>query len=165
MTNNCVSYTCDIENQILSNLDGWRIEELVENDENVENENGVNPFITSEEFQHKANKVITRAECKLFYEETLDNAFIYTNRLNIDDLSSVEARVFIRAVCKWTASNLWNKYNVRVNNEDLEDTYVQSYGGLLYSSAMKSLKGFINQRIRNLSSFSNDDTDDDLWIM
>lgn len=163
MTFKCVSYDADIENQILSNLDGWRIES---DDNTTEETNGVNPFLTSEEFQHKANKVITRNECKLFFEETLDNAFMHTNRLNIDDLSEIETRTFLRAVCKWTASNLWNKYNVRVNNEDLEDTYVQSYGGLLYSSAMKTLQPFINQRIGNMSSIANSrDDDKDIWIM
>jgi hypothetical protein len=123
--------------------------------------------MTTDEFNHKANKVITRTECQLFYEETLDNAYMHTNRLNIDDLTSVEANIFIRAVCKWTASNLWNKYNIRVNNEDLEDTYVQSYGGLLYSSAMKALQPFINQRISNLinTTKNNNDDDKDIWIV
>lgn len=163
----CISYNTEIENQILSNLDGWIIESEDEKNTNSETTEGVNPFLTDEEFQHKANKVITRSQCRLFFEETLDNAFLYTNRLNIDDLSEVESRVFMRAVCKWTASNLWNKYNIRVNNEDLEDTYVQSYGGLLYASAMKALQPFINQRISNMSSFtkSKDNDDNDIWIV
>lgn len=171
MTNNCVSYNSNIQNQILSNLDGWIIETIPEStdestDESTEN-NDVNPFMTADEFQKKANKVITSTECQLFYEETLDNAFLYTNRLNIDDLSEMEARIFIRAVCKWTASNLWNKYNIRVNNEDLEDTYVQSYGGLLYSSAMKALQPFINQRVSSMIGLSskNNDDDSDIWLM
>ena len=106
-------------------------------------------------------------ECKMFYEEALDQAYMHTNRLNIDDLTSVEARVFIRGVCKWAASNLWNKYNIRVNNEDMEDTYIQSYGGLLYKSALKILNQFINQRITGISSFGDDsDSDDDnIWIV
>ena len=167
MTNNCVSYNSNIQNQILSNLDGWIIETIPEtNSESTEN-NDVNPFMTADEFNQKANKVITSTECQLFYEETLDNAFLYTNRLNIDDLSEMEARIFIRAVCKWTASNLWNKYNIRVNNEDLEDTYVQSYGGLLYSSAMKALQPFINQRVSSMIGLSskNNDDDSDIWLM
>ena len=163
MIGNCVTYSTDIANLILANLDGWVLEQepVPETDpveaevetENVETQTqtetgtgtesedtGVNPFMTSEELQHKANKVITNAECQLFYEEALDLAYVHTNRLNIDDLSSVESRMFIRAVCKWAASNLWNKYNIRVNNEDMEDTYIQSYGGLLYKSALKNLQ-------------------------
>ena len=167
MTNNCVSYNSNIQNQILSNLDGWIIETIPETDSESTENNDVNPFMTADEFQKKANKVITSTECQLFYEETLDNAFLYTNRLNIDDLSEMEARIFIRAVCKWTASNLWNKYNIRVNNEDLEDTYVQSYGGLLYSSAMKALQPFINQRVSSMIGLSskNNDDDSDIWLM
>lgn len=162
LTLNCVSYNEDIQNQILSYLDGWRIQE--DDTETIDTDGSINPFVTADEFKHKANKIITKAQCRLFYEETLDNAFMHTNRLNIDDLTSVESRIFIRAVCKWTASNLWNKYNIRVNNEDLEDTYVQSYGGLLYSSAMKALQPFINQRITGMSSFINNNDDDDLWV-
>ena len=126
----------------------------------------ISPFINTTELNDKANKTITRQECRLAYEETLDQAYIHTNRLNIDDLTEVEARMFIRGVCKWTASNLWNKYNIRVNNEDMEDTYVQSYGGLLYKSALKMLNQFINQRIMNLSSYTEDNIDDDdVWII
>lgn len=158
---NSVIYDEDIQNQILANLDGWRIGEQSDNGEVVE----VDPFMSSSELDAKANKVITSTECQMFYEETLDMAFMHTNRLNIDDLTTIEARTFIRAVCKWTASNLWNKYNIRVNNEDLEDTYVQSYGGLLYHSALKSLQPFINQRITSMSSFTNSDDDDNPWIV
>lgn len=189
---NDVTYNCDIENMIIANLDGWVIEppatevseETPKTETEVENETtettetetvttpepaadtGVNPFMTSQELQTKANKVITSAECKLFYEETLDMAYMHTNRLNIEDLSEVEARVFIRGVCKWTASNLWNKYNIRVNNEDMEDTYVQSYGGLLYKSALNILQPFINQRIISMSSITGNNNDnDDIWIV
>ena len=166
MTNNCVSYNSNIQNQILSNLDGWIIETIHETTNETQENNDVNPFMTADEFNQKANKVITSTECQLFYEETVDNAFMHTNRLNIDDLTEVEARIFIRAVCKWTASNLWNKYNIRVNNEDMEDTYVQSYGGLLYSSAMKALQPFINQRVSSMINLSNKDNDDnDIWIV
>lgn len=173
----CVAYKTDIENMIIANLDGWTIEtptptptvETVENQTNPteEEDTGVNPFMTSTELQTKSNKIITRAECKTFYEEALDMAYAHTNRFNIDDLNSVESRMFIRAVCKWTASNLWNKYNIRVNNEDMEDTYVQSYGGLLYKSALKGLQPFINQRITSMSSIKNNtnDSDDNLWIV
>lgn len=161
---NGVTYNSDIENMILSNLDGWVIEQTPSGNSNEE-ENEINPFMTRTELQTKANKVITSTECELFYEETLDMAYMHTNRLNIDDLSEVETRAFIRAVCKWTASNLWNKYNIRVNNEDMEDTYVQSYGGLLYKSALNALQPFINQRIMAMSNIKNNDNDDDFGMV
>lgn len=154
-----VEYDENIRNMILANLDGWRIADNAETDETDES---ISPYMTVDEAIEKANKTITNDECQLFYEEALDLAYSYTNRLNIDDLSDVSGRIFLRAVCKWTASNLWNKYNVRVNNEDMEDTYIQSYGGLLYKSAMNTLRQFINQRISNLTDNNNDD---DVWIV
>ncbi len=167
---NDVSYNTTIEEMILANLDGWIIESVDDEsseEESSEENTDINPFMTSSELETKANKVITRAECKLFYEEALDLAYMHTNRLNIEDLTSVEARMFIRGVCKWAASNLWNKYNIRVNNEDMEDTYVQSYGGLLYKSALNTLQQFINQRISGMNSILNnkDDDTDDIWIV
>ena len=186
MVVNDVNYNSTIRELIITNLDGWEViipPEPPNNDEPVESSNDdameptetettttpstdIDPFMTTDEIKNKANKKITDNECKLFYEETLDQAYMHTNRLNIDDLTEMEARIFIRAVCKWTASNLWNKYNIRVNNEDMEDTYVQSYGGLLYKSALKTLQQFINQRINSLSSINNDKEDnEDVWII
>lgn len=189
MTND-VTYSVEIENQIIGFLDGWfvvapvtedeftdDVTDEVETTETTETEttsetttttnedSGIDPFITTTELTEKHNKTITRGECRLFYEETLSMSYIHTNRLNIDDLTTVEADMYIRAVCKWTASNLWNKYNIRVNNEDMEDTYIQSYGGLLYKSALKGLRPFINQRINSVSNIKNVDTDDDIWIV
>ena len=179
---NDVSYSDDIRNLIIGNLDGWIVdvpEQIVDgtvsdnegsvegNDTEITTSNGrdVTPFMTSTEILDKPNKRITDNECRLFYEEALDQSYMHTNRLNIDDLTEVEARMFIRGVCKWTASNLWNKYNIRVNNEDMEDTYVQSYGGLLYKSALKILQPFINQRVSSLSSTRDTDSDEDVWII
>lgn len=171
-----VDYSSDIREMILMNLDGWMVTDIPpEPEESVEdtvvsetgqdNSNDVEPFMTPTEIQDKPNKRITDNECRLFYEETLDQAYAYTNRLNIDDLTEIESRMFLRGVCKWTASNLWNKYNIRVNNEDMEDTYVQSYGGLLYHSALKALNPFINQHVASLSCLSNDETvTDNIWV-
>ena len=152
---NDVNYNSKIQELILSHLDGWIVESAETTTSQDDISDGVDPFMTASEREHKANKVITISTCTLFYEEALDLAYIHTNRLNIDDLNPVEARIFIRAVCKWAASNLWNKYNIRVNNEDMEDTYVQSYGGLLYHSAIKELQPFINQRVSGMSSVLN----------
>ena len=160
---NIVEYSTDIQNKILMHLDGWQ----VETEEELNSiDTDIDPLMTSDEATSKPNKVITNTECELFYNEALNLAYSHTNRLNIDDLTTVEANIFIDAVCKWAASNLWNKYNIRVNNEDMEDTYVQSYGGLLYKSALNTLQQFVNQRIDSLSGFSNNkDTDDDIWIV
>ena len=147
--------------KVLMHLDGWRIGDGVNTADVSET---VSPFMTEAESTGKANKVVTNQEVELFFEEALNQAYMHTNRLNIDDLTRVEASVFIGAVCKLAASNLWNKYNIRVNREDMEDTYVTSYGGLLYKSALKDLNQFINQRVTGLSSFSSNVDSTDFWI-
>lgn len=163
---NNVEYSTEIEQIIISNLDGWIVIPDTETNNNNNSNSDVDPFMTSSELNTKSNKTITRTEARLFYEEALDKSLLYTNRFNIDDLSILEAKAFLRAVCKWTASNLWNKYNIRVNNEDMEDTYVQSYGGLLYHNAIDGLKPFINQRITGVAHIREvDDGSDDIWIV
>ena len=125
---------------ILSFLDGWRIE----TNNNVVAAS-IDPFVTTEEL-NSANKVITDDEIETAYDFALNKALTYTNRLDIDTLSTVEGDLFCKYVCVWTASDLWNKYNIRVTNEDMEDTYIQSYGGLLYKQAVNGLKPFVRSK-------------------
>ena len=132
---------------ILSYLDGWRLEDsnTTQEEENLT----IDPFVTNEEFNtNSANKVITDTEIETAYDFALNKALTFTNRLNIDTLTTVEGDLFCKYVCIWTASDLWNKYNIRVTNEDMEDTYVQSYGGLLYKQAVNGLTPFILQKIQ-----------------
>ena len=173
---NDITYNSDVREMIIANLDGWQVTDIppepvddeivdpIEISTDEPTSTDVEPFMTSTEMSNKSNKKITDNECRLFYEESLDQSYMYTNRLNIDDLTEIESRMFIRGVCKWAASNLWNKYNIRVNNEDMEDTYIQSYGGLLYKSALKILQPFINQRITSSSSMDTE-SDRDVWII
>ena len=108
----------------------------------------VEPFITTlSNYRDNPNKRVLSSEVQGFYEEALTKAYTLTNRWNVDDLTTIEEAIFIDAVCMLTASDLWNKFNIRVNNEDMEDTFIQSYGGLLYKQAMNTLHPFINQRI------------------
>ena len=167
-----VIYNNDIEKEIISHLDGWVVYTVNDDDteeetvatrtaevteqsgtENETNDGEVQPFIDDiTVYADNPNKKVDSAEVKKFYDIALEKAYIYTNRLNVDDLSSIEEARFISGVCLLAASDLWNKYNIRVNNEDMEDTYVQSYGGLLYKQAVNVLNGFINQRITSLTS-------------
>lgn len=135
---------------VLSYLDGWRIET---NTQEVDNVSSIDPFVTEEEFNtNSANKVITDDEIETAYDFALNKALTFTNRLNIDTLSTVEGDLFCKYVCVWTASDLWNKYNIRVTNEDMEDTYIQSYGGLLYKQAVNGLTPFILQKVQGFHS-------------
>lgn len=157
-----VEYNTEIQDQILSHLDGWVLD-------STESDTGeVDPFIEDiSEYKDNPNKKVTSKEVQDFYDNALEKAYIHTNRLNVDDLTSVEEKMFIKGVCLLAASDLWNKYNIRVNNEDMEDTYVQSYGGLLYKQSMNILHSFINQRITNLTTLKKKmcDSSDNIWII
>ena len=157
-----VEYSEDIQKQILSHLDGWVIS--TEQPTNGE----VEPFITDvTTYADNPNKKVSAEEVEKFYELGLQKAYVHCNRLNVDDLSSIEEEVFVKGVCLLTASDLWNKYNIRINNEDMEDTYVQSYGGLLYKQAINILNSFINQRITTLTTLKRkkQTQNDNIWII
>lgn len=176
-----VEYNSEIEQQILSHLDGWEIiaEPVTDDESNTEQVNSntnstgstnngeVQPFIDNiTTYQDNPNKRVSSEEVEKFYAIALDKAYVHCNRLNVDDLSSIEEGMFIKGVCLLAASDLWNKYNIRVNNEDMEDVYVQSYGGLLYKQAINILNSFINQRVTGLSSLKNqNNNNDNIWII
>ena len=156
-----VEYNEDIQKQILSNLDGW---EVYSTEPQPTGE--VTAFIDNiGKYKDNPNKKVTVVEIQTFYENALDKSYAYCNRLNVEDLSSIEEQMFIKGVCFLAASDLWNKYNIRVNNEDMEDVYVQSYGGLLYKQSMNILKSFINQKITSLTSLKGKRTNDNIWII
>ena len=165
-----VEYNSEIEEQILSHLDGWEIiaEPVTDDESNTEQVNSntnstgstnngeVQPFIDDIiEYKDNPNKRVKEEEVQSFYEEALSKSYLHCNRFNIDDLTAAEEQMFLDGVCLLAASDLWNKYNVRVNSEDLEDVYVQSYGGLLYQQSMKILQSFINQRVISLTNLKN----------
>ena len=158
------TYNTTIQEQILAELDGWRISD---NAETITNES-INPFVTVAEANESANKTVTASELQHFYEVALDKALLYTNRLNIDDLTEVEGRLYLRGVVKLTASDLWNKYNIMVNDSDMEATPSTSYGGVLYKQSMDILHQFINQKLINIHTVqkaSEVETANDWWIV
>lgn len=171
-------YNEEIRKQIISNLDGWEVL-LPTNPTGTEGgsldttqtvaDDVVEPFITDfNEYTNKPNKTVKDEEVEKFYYQSFDKALSYCNRWNVDDLSETELGLFLKGVCLLTASDLWNKYNIRVNNEDMEDTYVQSFGGLLYKQAVMILKSFINQRVTNLSSLkkkANNNNNANEWFI
>ena len=158
------TYNTTIQEQILAELDGWRISD---NAETITNES-INPFVTVAEANESANKTVTASELQHFYEVALDKALLYTNRLNIDDLTEVEGRLYLRGVVKLTASDLWNKYNIMVNDSDMEATPSPSYGGVLYKQSIDILHQFINQHLTNIHTVqkaSEVETANDWWIV
>ena len=148
-----VEYTEEIREQILSYLDGWVV--YSQNPTTNENQN-VEPFIDDiNQYKNNPNKRISDKELQTFFLNSYNKSLLICNRFNIDDLLSTEATLYLQGVCCLAASDIWNKYNIRVNNEDMEDTYVQSYGGLLYQQSMTILKNFVNQRITGLHNFKS----------
>lgn len=165
-------YNETIREQIIGNLDGWEVilptqtalEGSVNPTQEGADEDIVEPFITDiNDYTNKPNKTVKDEEVEKFYYQGFDKALSYCNRWNVDDLNETELNLFLKGVCLLTASDLWNKYNIRVNNEDMEDTYVQSFGGLLYKQAVMILKSFINQRVTSLSSLKT--RNDNEWII
>lgn len=159
-------YNETIREQIIGNLDGWEVilpptptpsDDVTsgssDNTQSGADDDIIEPFITDiNDYTNKPNKKVRDEEVEKFYYQAFDKALSYCNRWNVEDLSETELELFLKGVCLLTASDLWNKYNIRVNNEDMEDTYVQSFGGLLYKQAVMILKSFINQRVTSLSS-------------
>ena len=147
-------YNETIREQIIGKLDGWEV--ILPHDDVGSGSSDVEAFITDiNDYTNKPNKKVMDEEVEKFYYQSFDKALSYCNRWNVDDLSQTELDLFLKGVCLLTASDLWNKYNIRVNNEDMEDTYIQSYGGLLYKQAMNILHTFINQRITTITSLKN----------
>ena len=143
MSNN-LNFTEEISNKIIMLLDGWVIEEPVTPNNSSDE---LDPFLTIHNDSY--NKIVSCNEVRAFYDLAVTKALIYCNRLNIDDLDQGTANFFINGVCYWAASSLWQKYNIRVNNDDLEDMYVQSYGGLLYKQGKEILNIFVQSSMSN----------------
>lgn len=142
----------NILNKVLMYLDGWKavesLEEVKEIVEETEPENEDDSEIEElfdkngdkikKLYDHK-NKRILISEVLSFYESSLNQALNITRQVqeNIKDND-----LFYQAVYKLTASNLWKKYNVRVNSDEEEADWKYSYSGVLYIQAMKELEQF-----------------------
>ena len=157
---NSLDYTEAIGEKIINLLDGWVIEEPVTPNNSSEN-NELDPFLTS---PTTGNKIVSSGEVQTFYELSVTQALMYTNRLNIEDLDTVTSNFFIDGLCYWSASNLWQKYNIRVSNDDLEDQYVQSYGGLLYKKGKEILDRFVVTRMSNYHG-EKQKSNDSVWLV
>ena len=136
-----------IAEKILHHLDGWVLkdseDDLTINDEELSEEE-INRLFNGD------NKKVYLSEVMEFYEEAELEAELLTGQLPAD-LNELGTSLFNNGVYLLTASNLWNKYNVRVNEKNTEGEYIPSYGGLLYSRALKKLKPLTKQVLVGLS--------------
>ncbi|OEC87886.1 MULTISPECIES: hypothetical protein [Methanobacterium] len=147
-------FSSSISDKILIELDGWQII-TPPTTEPTELE----PFLDTTDdtvLQNlNSNHTVTIEEVEHFYDSAFDEALSYTNRLDISDLDEITLEIFMNAVYKLTASNLWNKYNIQINNDAMEGTYVVSQGGRLYKKACNILDKFVRTNFIGLHSLMN----------
>jgi sulfatase maturation enzyme AslB (radical SAM superfamily) len=149
-------FSTTICSKILIELDGWQLtEESTDSillDESVESDIFLDPEDPDELKNISTNKSVSVEEVERFYNTAFDEALTYTNRLDINDLDEVTTEIFMLGVYRLAASNLWNKYNVQINNDAMEGTYVVSQGGRLYKKACNLLDKFVRTNFVGLTS-------------
>ena len=140
-----------IADKILIELDGWQLTTI-----STTGSTELEPFLdtTSDIVLQNinTNHEVTIEEVEHFYDSAFDEALTYTNRLDIDDLNELLIEMFMTAVYRLAASNLWNKYNIQINNDAMEGTYVVSQGGRLYKKACNTLDKFVRTNFIGLHS-------------
>lgn len=106
--------------QTLTHLDGWILE-----DEAVE--------LTGAEY----NKTVTADEVINFYNIAYNYALSYIKLNEFPEL----IQPIPTALFMWTAGLLWNKYNIRSNNQ-IDETNTLGFGDKLIVQAKEMLKSF-----------------------
>lgn len=141
-----------IADKILIELDGWQ---LITRKELKKDKRG-KAFIDINDKKElkniKTNHKVTLEEVEYFYNNAFEEALNDTNRYDINDFSEVLVKIFMNAVIKLAASNLWLKYNtsVTVNNDEGIIDYGQ--GGKLYKKYKKIIRNFVKSELVGLSS-------------
>ena len=132
-----------IISQILLHLDGWILDtDLTET-------------MTGAEY----NKIVQVDEVLSYYDVAYNYALAYTKRDDFPTITSeiiineetVEETNFIKpistALYLWCAGLLWNKYNIRSNNQiDETNSSFFGYGDKLIIQAKEMLKSFKNYK-------------------
>ena len=81
------------------------------------------------------DKKITEEEIINYYETATDYATSYIQK-KLPSESIVDT-----AICMWTAGLIWNKYDIRVNNQE-DETNTLGFGDKLVIQAKEMLKPF-----------------------
>lgn len=124
----------EIIEKILLHLQGYVLEEDAEDSE-----------LTDLEYDKK----ISSNEVIAMYRITTSYALSFLNRKEIpnetiiieDEEVEIPNPVVIDAIAMWTAGKIWQKYDVRVNNNE-DDTTPFGYGDKLVIQAKEMLKPF-----------------------
>jgi len=95
------------------------------------------------------DKKISSEEICTMYQVTLSYALSFMNREKLPTIKVIEEEteievpnpIVVDAIQMWTAGKIWQKYNVRVNNNE-DDTTPFGYGDKLVIQAKEMLKPF-----------------------
>ena len=95
------------------------------------------------------DKKVSSSEVLRLYQITTSYAKSYINRTELptvteivdDEEIQVTDPIIETGICMWTAGKLWQKYNVRVNNNE-DDTNILGYGDKLVIQAKELLKPY-----------------------
>lgn len=141
-----------IADKILMELDGWQLITEKELKKNKPQKAFIDINDKKELKNIKTNHKVTINEVEYFYNNAFEEALNDTNRYDINDFKDILVKIFMNAVIKLAASNLWLKYNtsVTVNNEEGIIDYGQ--GGKLYKKYQKIIKNFVKSELIGLSS-------------
>ncbi|WP_458454434.1 hypothetical protein [Methanobrevibacter sp.] len=121
-----------IVEQILLKLDGWKLDTDITEDGLIDSQ--YNKSISSDEVLH-------------FYNTAYNYALAYTglpvfptqtNIINDEEVTDL-TDITYTALFLWTAGLLWEKYNIRTNNQ-LDETNPYGYGDKLIIQAKEILK-------------------------
>ena len=107
--------------KVLLHLQGYMVESDIEN-------NGYSDL--------DFDKEVTSEEILSFFDVATNYAISYLNRAELPSNSIVT-----EAVCMWTAGLIWNKYDIRVNNQE-DETNTFGFGDKLVIQAKEMLKPF-----------------------
>ena len=121
----------EIINSVLVHLQGY----VVESDEPISD--------------LEYDKKVSSDEVLSFYRITTSYAKSYINQSELptvtiiieDEEVEVTDPIVLDAIAMWTAGKLWQKYNVRVNNQE-DDTTAFGYGDKLVIQAKEILKPY-----------------------
>lgn len=147
-----------LADKILIELDGWQLADPEDIKSSDDEEVFINPEDKKELKNVDNNCKVSIEEVEYFYDSAFEDALSYTNRSDIDDLNSLLVDIFMKAVYKLAASDMFNKRNLEIReNEQIESkpgvsTYRDQRGNKLYARSREILSKFIVSELVGLHS-------------
>lgn len=126
-------YNNDIEEEILSYLQGWTVkkEETIEEPETQDTSVSI-----IEDLELQSTKTVESLEVERYWNKTLRIVESYIQR-TLEDITN-DTHVILEGITMWCAGLLWKKYNIRVIDQE-DQTPVTGFGDNLINNAKKIL--------------------------